>query len=305
MENNEKAVKVIRMINSMKRYGIDKVYLMPDNYMVNANIASTINRDKNFGSMVELLDFIPIDQPEDTLKAVEMMKNLNIACLIILGGDGTCRLAAKTDIDVPFIPVSTGTNNVYPQFWEGTTVGIAASYIAKKGSDNLHRGKRIEVFINGEFRDIALIDAAVTDLPYVGSKVVQEIENISEIIVTECSPCSVGFSSIAGSIKYCSANDDYGYRLKINPCGKTILVPVSPGKLENITYSEFERMDVGSEYMCYPDFNGTIALDGERTVCFRNGEQLKIVITRKGPYKVDVKKVLCKAAENNFFQVKD
>jgi predicted polyphosphate/ATP-dependent NAD kinase len=53
--------------------------------------------------MVELLDFIPTDQPEDTVKAVEMMKSKGIDCLIILGGDGTCRLDARTDISVPVI----------------------------------------------------------------------------------------------------------------------------------------------------------------------------------------------------------
>ncbi|HHZ02764.1 MAG TPA: 6-phosphofructokinase, partial [Tissierellia bacterium] len=39
---------------------------------------------------VELLNFRPIDRPDDTIKAVEMMKNLDISCLIVLGGDGTC-----------------------------------------------------------------------------------------------------------------------------------------------------------------------------------------------------------------------
>lgn len=304
--NTEKVMKVVRMINCMKRFGVKKVYLMPDNYMVNANIAAIIHKDKDAGSMVELLDFIPTDRPEDTVKAVEMMRNLGIACLIVLGGDGTCRLVAKTDIDVPIIPVSTGTNNVYPEFWEGTVVGIAASYIVHKRPDiELRRGKRIEIYINGTFRDISLVDAVITDLPYIGSRVVTEIDNVREVIVTMCSPGSVGFSAIIGNIAICEEHDDFGYRLRMTADGETVITPASPGQLTEITYSEFERMEIGSQYMCSPDFDGTIALDGERTVSFRKGDRLLFIIERNAPYKVDVMKTLYQAVESKYFQVKN
>lgn len=304
--NNEKVMKVVRMINCMKRFGVEKIYLMPDNYLVNANIAAVILKNEVASSTVELLDFIPTDCPEDTIKAVEMMKQLDIVCLIVLGGDGTCRLVAKTDIAVPIIPVSTGTNNVYPEFWEGTTVGIAASYIAKKGLDcDLRRGKRIEIFVNGKFSDIALVDAAITDLPYIGSRIVKEIEDIREVIVTRCSPDVIGFSAIIGNVAICEENDEFGYRMRMSEEGQTILTPASPGKLLEITYYEFEKMDIGSEYICCPDYDGTIALDGERTVSFRSGDKLKFVINRNAPYKINVKNTLRKAVENKFFQIKD
>lgn len=304
--NNEKAIKVVRMINCMKGFGIEKIYLMPDNYSVNANIASIVNKESASAPMVELLDFIPTDQPEDTIKAVEMMKNLGIDCLIVLGGDGTCRLVAKTDIAVPIIPVSTGTNNVYPEFWEGTTVGIAASYIARNGlGSNLRRGKRIEVYINEGFADIALVDAVTTNLPYVGSRVVTRTDDIKEVVVSRCSPDLIGFSAIAGSIKICEDDDDFGYRLRIVKEGASTLTPISPGKLTEISYSGFERMDIGTEYITCPDYDGTIALDGERTVSFRKGNQIKFIIKRNAPLKVDVMKTLYEAVENGFFQVKD
>ncbi|HHZ01712.1 MAG TPA: ATP-NAD kinase, partial [Tissierellia bacterium] len=260
--------------------------------------------DKNSGLTVELLNFRPIDRPDDTIKAVEMMKNLDISCLIVLGGDGTCRLVAKTDIDVPIIPVSTGTNNVYPQFYEGTTVGIAASYISlNRGNYDLDRSKRIEVYINGKFSDIALVDAVITDLPYVGSKVVSETQNIKELIVSMCSPVSVGFSSIAGNITICNEDHDFGYRIKFDDFGIKIFAPVSPGNVEEVSFSELERMDIDYEYFSLPNYDGTIALDGERTISFRYGDQLKFRITRKGPYKVDILKILSRAVENKFFHL--
>lgn len=302
--NNEKAIKVVRMINSMKVFGAEKIYLMPDNFLLNASIVSTVRREDKLDTAVELLDFEPTDRPGDTIRAVKLMKNLEISCLIVLGGDGTCRLVAKTEIDVPIIPVSTGTNNVYTQFWEGTTVGIAASYVAINGIDECSRkSKRIEVYINGVLRDIALVDAVVTDVPYVGSKVVTEPENIKEVIVSMCSPASVGFSAIIGNIAYCSENDDFGYRLRVSEEGKTILAPICPGKLSEITYEDHERMELGSEHICLPNYDGTVALDGERTVTFRKDDKLSFVITRKGPCKVDVTKTLCEAVEKGFFIV--
>lgn len=303
--NNEKIIKVVRMINSMKKLGIEKVYLMSDNYLVNANIASKVNKVKDSDLIVELLDFIPTDQPNDTVKAVEMMISKGIDCLIVLGGDGTSRLVAKTNIDVPVIPVSTGTNNVYPQFWEGTTVGIAASYIAAKGLGyNLRKGKRIDVYINNEFSDIAIVDAVITKLPYVGSKVVSRIEDMKEVIVCKCSPELIGFSAIIGSMKICEDYDDFGYRLKLVEEGTTTLSAISSGQLKEISYSQLERMDIGTEYINCPDYDGTIALDGERTVSFRKGDQIKFIITRNAPLKVDVRKTLYEAVKHEYFQAK-
>lgn len=77
--------------------------------------AEQANKDNDSGLKTEVLDFMPTDQPEDTVKAVEKMKDIGINCLIVLGGDGTNRLIAGTDLEVPMIPVSTGTNNVYPK----------------------------------------------------------------------------------------------------------------------------------------------------------------------------------------------
>jgi hypothetical protein len=63
-------------------------------------------------------------------------------------------------------------------------------------------------------------------------------------------------------------------------------------------------MELGSTYTGAPDYDGTVALDGERTVSFRRGDRLSFSITRTAPYKVDVAGTLRQAVEHNFFQVK-
>ena len=43
-----------------------------------------------------------------------MLLELGVKCIITLGGDGTNRAVAKGCGDTPIIPVSSGTNNVFP-----------------------------------------------------------------------------------------------------------------------------------------------------------------------------------------------
>lgn len=302
--HEEKLRKVIRMISSMNTFGVEKVYLMPDTFGLNNSIAAIANEEEGINLSVEVLDFSPIAQPEDTIQAVEKMIELEISCLIVLGGDGTCRLVAKTDLEIPIIPVSTGTNNAYPKFWEGTTVGIAAAYISKNGNEQklLKKDKRIDIYLNGTFADIALVDAIITNVPYVGSKVVSSIDEMKEIIVCRCSPEFIGFSSIVGTINICGDDDDYGYRLKIGEGEGTTLAPTNSGQLVEVSYTDFSEMHIGSEHTSRPDFDGSLALDGERTMVFRKGDEIRFVITRNGPRKVDVCEVLHKAVKNNFFQ---
>lgn len=51
--------------------------------------------------------------------AMKLMAETGIGCVVTLGGDGTNRAAAKGSRSVPLVPVSTGTNNVFPVLVEG------------------------------------------------------------------------------------------------------------------------------------------------------------------------------------------
>lgn len=106
-----------------------------------------------------------------------------------------------------------------------------------------------------------------------------------------------------GSLRICEDDDDFGYRLKLDEKGKAYVAPINSGQLVKIAYSELERLNIGMEYVCCPDYDGTIALDGERTITFKRGDGIKFIITKQGPLKVDVKKILYEAVKNDFFQV--
>jgi predicted polyphosphate/ATP-dependent NAD kinase len=97
---------------------------------------------------IEILDMKIEASSRDTENAAQMFESMGVDCVIVLGGDGTNRLAAKHLKTVPLIAVSTGTNNAYPEMLEGTIVGISAAAVASKKFDlesMCYRDKIIEI----------------------------------------------------------------------------------------------------------------------------------------------------------------
>ena len=58
------------------------------------------------------------------------MRARGASVIVVLGGDGTARAAPVESGDVPVLPLSTGTNNAFPEMWEATVAGTAAGLLA-------------------------------------------------------------------------------------------------------------------------------------------------------------------------------
>lgn len=305
VSNTEKAEKVIRMIRSIQQFNaVDKVWLIPDNYDISNYIASVVGKEKS-GLEVKILPLIPQSLPSDTLLGTEGMVRLGVECIIVLGGDGTCRLCGSVCGNTPLIAVSTGTNNVYPEFWEGTTVGVAAAYIASRGSVAAEciRSKRITVFLNNEPVETALVDAAVTRIPYIGSKIVPDVKGIVSVVACKCAPELLGLSALIGSSEICDDEDDFGITMCLEGGRLLSKAFLNPGEMSLICHQLPEKLRFGELWHQTMDFNGTIALDGERTISFRAGDVISFTVDRQGPYKVNVVKTLRKAVREGFFAI--
>ena len=99
----------------------------------------------------------------DTSHATRWMVDAGVSCLITLGGDGTNRLVAGASGQVPLMPISTGTNNVFPTMVEGTLAGLAAGLVARGMADAaVQRVPFLEVHRADAPADIALVGIGET-----------------------------------------------------------------------------------------------------------------------------------------------
>ncbi len=307
-DNNEKVNIVERVILAAQEYGVEVVYVMPDSYLMGRRIKEKLESTNELTAKIILSD-IKIDSSSlDSTNAAKDMREKGVGCIVALGGDGTSRAIAKEIQDVPLIPLSTGTNNVFPQMIEGTTAGIAAAIIANRDiidvEDSLHKVKRIDIYKNGEFIDIALIDAVVTRNTLSGAKAVWDMEQIDKIIVTRAHPSSIGFSSIVGCCVISNDNDEFGVLLNLHEKKQVIKAPVAPGVIEELSVGNVDKISIGDSYKFVCEYQGTLALDGEREVKFNEGDHLEFKMTRNGPVKVDVKLASELAHKQGFFYSK-
>ena len=76
------------------------------------------------------LDMQVEDGPADTVQGAAQMAAAGAKAIVVLGGDGTQRLVAGACGEIPIMPLSTGTNNVFPESREATIAGLAAGLVA-------------------------------------------------------------------------------------------------------------------------------------------------------------------------------
>lgn len=304
--NSEKANIVERTILAAYEFGIRKFYIMPDSYRTGERVLKNVVGKKGVEVDLTILNFRETGQPKDTEKAVEMMNKLDISCLVVLGGDGTSRLVAKNNPNMPIIPVATGTNNVYPEDLEGTNVGMAAAYIAQNGYNNdiVYKDKRIDILINGELKEVAVVESIISSNPLVGSKAIWKTDEILEIIAILCKADAIGFSAIIGVQEKSDESDSFGYVAKVNEGEEKVKVPISAGEIIVLNTTKPTRIDLGKSYVYKAQQHGTLALDGERTITYKIGDIIEFKITRKGPIHVNVEKTLEKARRESFFKIK-
>lgn len=303
IDNNEKVNIVTRIVLAAQGMGVGTILCMPDTFLIAERVADALAREKVLTASVEVVDMPLTGSAADSTLAAERMREAGAGCVVSLGGDGTSRAVAKAIGDTPLLPVSTGTNNVYPRMLEGTAVGMAAAVVAQM-ADPLAccvHDKRIEVSVNGGRHDIALIDAVVTDALCIGARAIWDCSEIRRLVVSRCHPASIGFSSIAGCIEPVDAADDYGYTLALSEHGRRVRAPIAAGVLTELRVAEHRRLPLCEPLRIEAEGAGMIALDGEREVKFMRGDTLTFAVTRNGPFRVDMDCALVRAIEMGLF----
>ena len=280
VDNNEKVNIVKRIILAAQSFGVDRIYIMPDTFLIGYKAAEDLRISKELKTEVEILNMNIKGNVTDTIRATEIMEQKGVKCIVVLGGDGTNRAVAKAITNTPLIGISTGTNNVYPEMLEGTVVGMAAGVMATLGVCDMNKtcrkDKRIEIFKDGNMIDIALVDCVISKQTYVGSKAIWNMEDIDMVIVSRAHPASIGFSTIVGTSLIVRAEDDFGALIHVNSGDQRVKAPIAAGTIQEITVDRPKILQLDESFHFDPTYNGIIAVDGEREVPFKIGENIKL-----------------------------
>ncbi|MCI0437875.1 MAG: NAD(+)/NADH kinase [Chloroflexi bacterium] len=297
--NQEKVNILKRVLAGLDAVGVERVVFMPDVGLLGRGAMDGMR----LGLKVEFLEMTIFNEENDSTRAARLMADIGVGCLITLGGDGTNRAVAKGSGSVPLVPVSTGTNNVFPSMVEGTLAGLAAGVVACGLVDLAATStvsKRLEIFVDGELADIALVDLAVSKERFVGARAIWDMDTIHEVFLARAEPASIGLSAIGAQLQPTSVADEHGMYLKIGPGGAIVLAPVVPGMVIPVEVERWRVVQVG-ESMEIGLKPCTIALDGERAFTVRETQEARVSLSRSGPLVVSVEAALREAALNGVF----
>ncbi len=298
-DNQEKVRMVRRILLGIKAAGVDRIGYMPDYY----GIVERAMDGLKLKLETECLQFETKVDHRDSTRAARVLAERNAGCIVTLGGDGTNRVVAKGSGEVPLLPISTGTNNVFPVMIEGTVAGLAAGLVAtgRVPSDEatIH-STRLEVMVDDRLADIALVDVVVCDDLFIGSRAVWQVDKIRQVFLNRSSPDTIGFSSVGGMLRTTAADDPLGVYLEFGKGGRTVVAPVAPGVIESVPVrkelpmSLGERFEIGAK-PC------VVALDGERELEIRESSVASVHVAEGGPMVVDVRKTMRAAMNRGVF----
>ena len=201
------------------------------------------------------------------------------------------------------VAISTGTNNVFPQLVEGTLAGIAAGAVASgkvTREESSTRSKRLEIYIDGELEDIALVDVAVSRELFAGTRAVWDLGTLTEVFLTRAEPACIGISAIGAHLKRVHLDDPEGLHIVMGNEDSEIqvLAPTGPGTVSEIGIADWNTMNPGDRVTI--DLKpGMLALDGEREISLLKDRHFEIGLSVEGPWVVDVPRALEALAASN------
>jgi hypothetical protein len=233
------------------------------------------------------------------------MSQLGVGCLVVLGGDGTCRDVARAWPDAPLLPLSTGTNNVFPLWVEATVAGSAAGLVASGAVPLAQAAARAKVVRidrpdqpdrpAGGPADLALVDAALVDSSVTGSRALWDPDRVRTIVVTRAEPAAVGLSGVAGLLLPLGWDEPGGVLVRCSPAaGRRLRAPLAPGLFADFGIDEVRRLDPGEPVELTGA--GVLAVDGERDRVLRTGDTVAARIEAGGPWVVSPAATLRRAA---------
>ena len=302
-DNNEKTAIVRRVLLGLDAVGIRRVAYMPEHDFGILPRALTGLHERALELEALPLEMSVLDTSVDSTLAAQLLAEQGAGCIITLGGDGTNRAVARGCGSVPLVPISTGTNNVFPTFLEGTIAGMAAGLIASGIQDEriIRKAPRLEVRVNSTAVENALVDVVVSSLPFVGSRAIWDLSTVREVVLSRVAPTAIGLSALGVALLNSSteAEAQQGMHIILGKGNRQILAPLAPGLVKWVGISSYRRLSA-DEIVRFQTGNGTIALDGEREIELADTSVVEVKLCADGPLVVDVPAALAAAAHTGY-----
>lgn len=293
--------QVTRVAVGARAAGVKKVVIARDPMRVAEGALETLALDLE----VDVIDLKPEHTAADTHRAALAMKEAGCGALAVLGGDGTNRIVARAWPEAYVVPISTGTNNVFPRMVEATIAGAAAGLVAAgriDGAAVARPAKQVRLRRPDGREDIALIDAGLFVDDIVGNLMPVEPAKIRKVVLARAEPAAVGLSPIGGLLEPSGEDDDFGVVVTCtghDDGGRPLLVPISPGLYRTVHVSEARRVALGEAIPVTGP--GVLAFDGDREIALDDGEEVSLRIERAGPNVISVDRALVVAAEQGLY----
>ncbi len=257
------------------------------------------------------VDAQPVDAPRtasalDTIRGAASLAGAGCGAVLTLGGDGTNRAFALGWRDAPLLPVSTGTNNVFPRMVEATLAGLAAGFVATGRAplaECARRAKAVSVEIAGEKPDLALIDAVLTRDRFVGARALLDAGRLVAAVLTRADGAAVGITAIGGLLAPLCDEEDAGLLLELGAGGVCVRAPIAPGSFQDVPVRSARRIAFGEPVEVAGA--GALAFDGERERVLAPGGRATLRVARDGPWVIDVARVLARAAREGWLVTGD
>ncbi|HEX4251109.1 MAG TPA: NAD(+)/NADH kinase [Pseudonocardia sp.] len=323
--NAEKTNMALRLIAAAGALGVERVCMSTDAMGVAAGVLRAAGKRRARDGRWPELEFCELARPtadaRDTREMVRRMRERGVGVLVLLGGDGTVRAASTDCADVPLLPLSTGTNNAFPEMWEATVAGAAAALVATwrvSPDEATYRAKALRVRTGGR-TEVALVDVCLSTVAHVGARALWDVGTLRELYCAFAEPHAIGLSSIAGLVAPTGRTEPHGVRLRLagsetgpatgpatrpgtgpetgtTAARRRVLAPVAPGVLAPVDLLEVAPLRAG-EPVTSAMARGTVAVDGERELEFGPSSPVEVTLTPHGPVVLDVRGVLARAAE--------
>ena len=302
-DNNEKTAIVRRVLLGLEAVGIRNVVYMPEHDFGILPRALTGLHGHSLQIEASPLQMPVLGASADSTRAAQLLVEQNAGCIITLGGDGTNRAVARGCGSVPLVPISTGTNNVFPTFLEGTIAGMAAGVIASgiRGERTTQRAPRLEVRVDGVAVESALVDVVVSSLPFVGSRAIWDLSTVREVVLSRVTTATIGLSALGGALLNSSTEADaqQGMHIVLGTGNRQVLAPLAPGLIKWVGIASYQRLSM-DDVVRFQAGNGTIALDGEREIELADTSVVEVRLCADGPFVVDVPATLAAAAHTGY-----